>query len=148
MSVSLASLVGGGTKRDLDRLTGALPRPGIFVPVAQAFRTARTPLSRISETTTLLVVTHHEIDDLLNEWMAEQRNPSLTKSMVIDMALREWLIARGRSVARSPLALEDELLQLVEKAFPDKEPPDTEKPSEDFLTIVEDTGPDEPSKAS
>jgi len=105
-------------------------------------------LSRISETTTLLVVTHHEIDDLLNEWMAEQRDPSLTKSMVVDMALREWLIARGRIVAPSPLALEDELLKLVEKAFPDATPPDTEKPTEDFLEIVEDTVPDEPSKAS
>ena len=108
-------------------------------------------MSRISETTTLLVVTHHEIDDLLNEWMAEQRNPSLTKSMVVDMALREWLIARGRIVTPSPLELEDQLLKLVEEAFPDKAPPDTEKPTEkpteDFPKI-EDTGPDEPSKGS
>ena len=94
------------------------------------------------------MVTHHEIDDLLNEWMAEQRDPSLTKSMVVDMALREWLIARGRIVAPSPLALEDELLKLVEKAFPDEAPPNTEKPTEDFLEIVEDTVPDKPSKAS
>lgn len=105
-------------------------------------------MSRISETTTLLVVTHHEIDDLLNEWMDEQRDPSLTKSMVVDMALREFLTARGRLVTPSPADLEDQLLKLVEKAFPDETPASEEKAAEaqdeEALDSAEGTGRDEP----
>jgi hypothetical protein len=107
-------------------------------------------LSRISETTTLLVITHHEVDDLLNEWMDEQRDPALTKSMVVDMALREFLKARGRMVAQNPDAIEDKFLKLVAEAFPDEIPAEIqdETGGKDFIELIHDENPRKPTDVS
>jgi hypothetical protein len=75
----------------------------------------------IGETTTLLVIVPNELDDVLNEWIAEQRDPTLTKSGVVGIALREWLISRGALNAPGPLQqVDDDMMKLVKKAFPDE----------------------------
>jgi len=80
----------------------------------------------IGETTTLLVVVPNELDDVLNEWIAEQRDPTLTKSGVINLALQEWLTGRGALNAPGPLQqVDDEIMKLVEQAFPEESPAKT-----------------------
>ena len=79
---------------------------------------------QISDTATALVLIPHEIDEVLNEWIAEQRDPTMTKSVAINLALREWLINRGLLILPGPLQqVDDEMLKLVEQAFPDDTPP-------------------------
>ncbi|MGQ4274540.1 hypothetical protein [Terrihabitans sp. B22-R8] len=76
---------------------------------------------QISDTVTALVSIPTDIDDVLNEWMAEQRDPTLTKSTVINLAIREFLLSRGALNPPGPLLqVEDEMLKLVEKAFSDE----------------------------
>jgi hypothetical protein len=80
-----------------------------------------------SETTTLLVVVPNEIDDVLNEWIAEQRDSTMTKSEVVNIALREWLIGHGLLDLPGPLQqVDDEMVRLVEQAFPHEPSPGDE----------------------
>jgi hypothetical protein len=80
----------------------------------------REVLMHISDTTAVIVNIPAEIDDVLNEWIAEQRDPTLTKSVAINLALREWMIQRGILIPAGPLQqVEDEMLELVKRAFPE-----------------------------
>jgi hypothetical protein len=62
------------------------------------------------------------IDDLLNEWIAEQRDPSLTKSNVINTAICEWLVARGRLDLPGPQQIDADMMKIIEQAYPDAAP--------------------------
>jgi hypothetical protein len=79
-------------------------------------------MTHLSETTTHLLILQPELDTALNEWMAEQRDPALTKSSVINMAIHEWLVARGRLDIPGPQQLDADMLKLLEKAYPDAAP--------------------------
>jgi hypothetical protein len=79
-------------------------------------------MTHISETTTHLLILRPELDGPLNEWMAEQRDPTLTKSSVINMAIHDWLVARGRLDLPGPQQIDADMLKLLEKAYPDGTP--------------------------
>jgi hypothetical protein len=79
-------------------------------------------MTHISENVTHLLILQPDLDTALNEWMAEQRDPSLTKSNVINMAIREWLTARGRLDIPGPQQLDADMLKILEKAYPEATP--------------------------
>lgn len=75
-------------------------------------------MTHLSETTTHLVILQPGIDELLNEWIAEQRDPTLTKSYIINLAVTDWLVARGRLDLPGPQQIDADLLKIIEKAYP------------------------------
>ncbi|MDX6807241.1 hypothetical protein [Terrihabitans rhizophilus] len=79
---------------------------------------------QISDSVATLVNIPVEIDDVLNEWIAEQRDPTLTKAGAINLAVREYLLTRGLLNPPGPLQqVDDDMLKLVEKAFSDEPRP-------------------------
>jgi hypothetical protein len=76
-------------------------------------------LTHFSETTTHLIILQHDIDHLLNEWIAEQRDPTLSKSNVINLAIQEFFVARGRLDMPGPQQIDADMMKLLDKAYPD-----------------------------
>ncbi len=79
-------------------------------------------MTHITESTTHLLLLQPELDTLLNEWIAEQRDPTMTKSNVINLAIREFLIARGRLDLPGPQQIDADMLKILEQAYPADKP--------------------------